>query len=337
MSDKIAENQKPLALITGATGFIGSHLAEALLNRGFLVRALVRSTSDRRWLKGLDIEFASGSLQDNRFLEQAVSGVDYIFHLAGAVKVKDPKDFYFHNTKATMNLAKAAMEKAPGLKRFVFASSQAAAGPAECLENPVCERDECRPLSDYGKSKLQAEQELMEISGKLPLNIVRPPSVYGPRDTEVLAYFKLIKRGLAILPGFRVRHAHLIYVKDLVDGMMLASASQSSLGKTYFLAEDRSYSWGEISETIAGCLNKRIFKLHLPLQLAHLSAMFNEAGAYLLDNPAMVTRQKVREMSQLYWTVSSQAAKEDFGFQCRYDLARGMAVTAMWYKEQGWI
>lgn len=337
MPDKISENQKPLALLTGATGFIGSHLAGSLLKQGFRVRALVRPTSDLRWIKGLDIEFASGSLQDNSFLEQASSGVDYIFHLAGAVKAKDPKDFYLHNTRATINLAKAAITAAPGLKRFLFASSQAAAGPAECLERPVCERDECRPLSDYGRSKLQAEQELMEISGKLPVTIVRPPSVYGPRDTEVLTYFKWVNRGLALLPGFGTRHANLIYVKDLVDGMMLAAASQSSPGKTYFLAEDRSYSWDQISETIAGCLGKRILKLHMPLQLASLTALFNEAGAYILNEPAMVTRQKVREMSQRYWTVSSQAAKNDFGFQCRYDLERGMAETAKWYKEQGWI
>ena len=337
MSDKISENKKPLALLTGATGFIGSHLAESLLKQGFRVRALVRPASDRRWIKGLELELLTGSLQDNSFLEQAVSEVDHIFHLAGAVKAKDPRDFYLHNTRATMNLARAALTAAPGLKRFLFASSQAAAGPAECLEKPACERDTCRPLSDYGRSKLQAELELLELSGKLPATIVRPPSVYGPRDTEVLTYFKWIQKGLAILPGFSTRHAHLIYVKDLVDGMMLAAASKNSLGKAYFLAEDRSYSWDQISETIAGCLGKRIVKLHVPLPLAHLSALFNEAGAHALNRPAIVTRQKVREMSQRYWTVSSQAAKDDFGFQCRYDLAQGIAETAKWYKEQGWI
>jgi nucleoside-diphosphate-sugar epimerase len=337
MPDKISENKKPLALLTGATGFIGSHLAESLLNRGFRVRALVRPTSDLRWIKGLELELLTGSLQDDSFLEQAVSGADHIFHLAGAVRAKDPRDFYLHNTRATMNLARAAMTTAPGLKRFVFASSQAAAGPAECLAQPVCERDSCRPLSDYGRSKLQAESGLLELSDKLPVTIVRPPSVYGPRDTEVLVYFKWVNRGLALLPGLRTRHAHLIYVKDLVDGMMLAAASQNSLGKTYFLTEDRSYSWNEISDTIAGCLKKRIIKLHVPLQLAHLSAMFNEAGAHALDKPAMVTRQKVREMSQRYWTASSQAAKEDFGFQCRYDLARGIQETAEWYRANNWL
>lgn len=337
MSDKIAENIKPLVLITGATGFIGSHLAEALLKQGFRVRALVRPTSDLRWIKGLELELLSGSLHDSRFLEQALAGVDYVFHLAGAVKAKKPKDFHLHNTQATMTLARAAMTAAPGLRRFLFASSQAAAGPAECLEKPVCEKDQCLPLSDYGISKLQAEQELLELSGKLPVTIVRPPSVYGPRDTEVLTYFKWIQKGLALLPGFRTSYAHLIYVNDLVDGMMLAASSQNSLGKTYFLAGDREYSWDEISETIAGCLGKKIVKLHIPLQLAHLSALFNEAGAYALNKPAMITRQKVREMSQRYWLVSSQAAKDDFGFSCKYNLARGIKETAVWYSANNWL
>jgi dihydroflavonol-4-reductase len=325
------------ALITGATGFIGSHLAEHLLNKGFRVKALVRPTSDLRWIEGLELEIVPGSLHDGRFLEEAVGGADYIFHLAGAVKAKDPGDFYFHNTQATVNLANAALAAAPGLKRFVFVSSQAAAGPAECLERPICEGDQCRPLTDYGKSKLAAERELGKLSDRLPLTIIRPSVVYGPRDTEVLAYFRWIKRGLAPLPGFRARYAQLIYVKDLVEGMALAASSPSSLGRTYFLAGDRPYSWGEISDAIAGCLGKKPFKLHIPLLLAHLSALFNEAGAYLLDKPAMVTRQKVREMSQPYWAVSPQAAQKDFGFKCDYDLARGMAETAKWYKEQGWI
>ncbi|MDP2808364.1 MAG: NAD(P)-dependent oxidoreductase, partial [bacterium] len=251
---------KPLALLTGVTGFIGSHLAESLLDQGFRVKALVRPTSDLRWVKGLELELLSGSLHDSRFLEQAVREADYIFHLAGAVKAKNPKDFYFHNTQATLNLARAALNTDPGLKRFLFVSSQAAAGPAESLERLVCEGDQCRPLSDYGQSKLQAERELLGLSDKLPVTIVRPPSVYGPRDTEVLTYFKWIQKGLALLPGFRTRHAHLIYVKDLVDGMMLAASSQNSLGKTYFLAGDRSYSWDEISEIIAGCLEKKILK-----------------------------------------------------------------------------
>ncbi|MBI4726041.1 NAD-dependent epimerase/dehydratase family protein [candidate division TA06 bacterium] len=337
MPENLSQNRKPLALVTGVTGFIGSHLAEALLKEGFRVKALVRPTSDLRWIKGLEMELLSGSLHDSKFLEQAAAGADYIFHLAGAVKVKNPRDFYLHNAQATLNLAKAAVATASGLKRFLFVSSQAAAGPAECLQRPVCERDQCRPLSNYGQSKLQAERELLGLSGNLPVTIVRPPSVYGPRDTEVLAYFRWINRGLALLPGLRTRYANLIYVTDLVGGIIAPAKEQKSIGKTYFLAGDRAYSWQEISDAIAQSLGTKPLKIHLPLGLAYFSALMSEAGAAVTLKPGLFTRQKVNEMAQRYWLVSSQAAKEDFGFKCRYDLPQGMAETALWYKQQGWI
>jgi dihydroflavonol-4-reductase len=329
--------REPLSLVTGANGFIGSHLVEALLARGHRVRGLIRKASDLKWLAGLDMELVRGSLDDAGSLELAARGCDFIYHLAGAVKANDPSEFCRHNTGGAVNIARAAMAAAPGLKRFVFSSSQAAAGPAIDLDNPVCEHHDCRPLSDYGKSKLLAEQQLLELSGKLPLTIIRPPSVYGPRDTEVFMYFQWINRGLALLPGFRTRYAHLIYVKDLVRGMILAAESTASIGKTYFLAGDRAHSWQEISGAIAQALGKHALRLHLPLSLAHFSGMLAEAGACVAKNPSTFNRQKVREMSQRYWTVSTEAAQRDFGFQCEYDLARGIAETVRWYKDNKWL
>ncbi|MRR08798.1 NAD-dependent epimerase/dehydratase family protein, partial [bacterium] len=190
-------------LVTGAAGFIGSHLVEDLLRRGHRVRCLVRKTSDLRWLAGPDIDLRYGSLDDLESLQAASRDVDYLYHLAGAVKARDPREFRRHNTEGALNLARAALAAAPRLKRFLFASSQAAAGPAACLDRPVCEVDGCRPVSDYGKSKLLAERRLMELSPQLPLTIVRPSSVYGPRDTEIFMYFQWIYRRLALLPGFR--------------------------------------------------------------------------------------------------------------------------------------
>ncbi len=324
-------------LVTGANGFIGSHLVEALLRRGHHVRCLVRRTSDLRWLAGLGIELRYGSLDDFESLKDASRDVDYVYHLAGAVKALDPGEFYRHNTEGALYLARAALDAAPRLKRFLFASSQAAAGPAECLDQPVCEIDRCRPISDYGKSKLSAEQRLRELSGTLPLTIIRPPSVYGPRDTEVFMYFRWIDRGVALLPGFRTRYAHLIHVTDLIEGMIRAAGSDAARGKTYFLAEDRAHSWQEISAAIAQGLNKRPVKLHLPLFLAHFSAILAEAGAYVTNKPSTFTRQKIQEMSQSYWTVSAETARRDFGFACEYDLERGVAETARWYQDNGWL
>jgi nucleoside-diphosphate-sugar epimerase len=326
-----------LSLVTGANGFIGSHLVETLLASGQRVRCLVRKTSDTKWLSGLDTELINGSLDDASSLQRAARDCDFIYHLAGAVKAGDPGDFYRHNTDGALTIARVAMTASPGLKRFVFSSSQAAAGPADRLEQPVCEADPCRPISDYGRSKLLAEQRLLELTDSLPITIIRPPSVYGPRDTEVFLYFQWIKRNIALLPGLRTRYAHLIYVKDLVAGMIQAAGSEHAVGKTYFLAGDRAYSWQEVSGSIAQCLGKSPVHVHLPLFLARFSAILSEAGAFVAKKPTQFNRQKVREMSQRYWTVSSDAAKRDFGFRCEYDLARGMAETAQWYRDNKWL
>jgi nucleoside-diphosphate-sugar epimerase len=177
----------------------------------------------------------------------------------------------------------------------------------------------------------------MELSGKLPLTIIRPSSVYGPRDTEVFMYFQWINRGLALLPGFRTRYAHLIYITDLAHGMVQAAGSEKSVGKTYFLAGDRAHSWQEISDMIEQALGKHAIRLHLPMFLAHFSGMLAEAGANITKDPSTFDRQKVREMSQLFWAVSTQAAQRDFGFACEYDLQRGIAETVKWYKESHWL
>ncbi len=327
---------KPLALVTGATGFIGSHLAENLLEKGYRVRALVRTTSDLKWLKGLELDLAYGSFDDQASLADAVKDVDCIFHIAAA-KSGSRRKLFQDNVAATESLARAAIGSAPGLKRLVFLSSQAAAGPAECMGAPKCESDQCRPISDYGRSKLEAELQMNKLGDKLPLTIIRPPTVYGPRDSDVYLYFKWINRGLALLPGFKKRYIHLIYVKDLTQGMIAAAESEASAGRTYFLSDPEDYSWQEISSAIARSLGKKPLALHLPLELARFSAVLAEAGAWAVRKESIFNRQKVREMSQSFWTCSPERAKHDFGFTCRYALDKGMEETSRWYRGNGWL
>lgn len=325
-----------MALLTGASGFIGSHLAEDLLAKGFRVRALVRTSSSLKWLKGLELELAYGSFDDQSSLAEAVKGADYIFHIAAAKS--GSRDRIFHdNVEATVSLARAAVENAPGIRRFVFSSSQAAAGPSGCLEEPRCESHQCLPISDYGRSKLEAERQLRTLAEQMPLTIIRPPTVYGPRDSDVLLYFQWINRGLALLPGFKKRYAQLIFVGDLTEGMIAAARSAAATGKTYFLSHPQSYSWQEISWAIARSLDKKTLPLRIPLGLAHLAALLAEGGAMMVGKDSIFNRQKVREMAERYWTCSPDRAEKDFGFSCRYDLKKGLEITARWYRENGWL
>ena len=327
--------KSPLALVTGASGFIGSHLAEGLLGEGFRVRALVRPDSSSQWLSGLDLELASGRYDDQDSLEKAAQGADFIFH-AAAAKSGSPEALRRANVDFPAALARAALRANPGLKRFVFLSSQAAAGPAVSLGAPRRESDVCRPISDYGRSKLEAERLLAGLAG-LPLTVIRPPTVYGPRDRDVLLYFKWIDRGIALLPGLRERYANLIYVADLVAGTIMAARSPAALGGTYFLSDPQAYSWSRISQAIAQALGRRPVSLRVPLFLARFSALLAEGGAGLAGRESIFNRQKVRDMAQLCWTCSPSRAAEDFSFSCRHSLKEGLAQTARWYKENGWL
>ena len=171
-------------LITGATGFIGSHLAEGLHKKGYSVRCLVRRTSNLQWLNGVSIEYVYGDLFDEQILRQAVSGVDYVYHLAGITKAKTKEEYYRGNHLATHNLLQAVLTTNPKLKRFVHVSSEAAVGP-NTHDKPVNEQTPFHPITTYGKSKMEAEKECFALMDKLPITIIRPSVVYGPRDKDV--------------------------------------------------------------------------------------------------------------------------------------------------------
>ena len=320
------------ALVTGASGFIGSHLVEELGDRGYRVRCLVRPTSNLRWLEGRDIEIARGAFENEASLRDAARDVDYVFHVGAAIRALRRRDFYRCNTEGTLRVASAALEAAPGLKRFLFVSSQSAAGPCAHAEQPTNETDECKPVSDYGKSKLRAEGRLRDLGARLPITIVRPPLVYGPRDTNTLVVIRMLNRRLCVFPG-RTRQLSMIYVKDLVRGMVDAAESPRAVGRTYFLSEDKSNAVRELLSCISDELAKKALVVRLPRGLSYALALLFEAYAQVARHPTVFGRQTAREGAELYWVCSSEAAQRDFAFSCRYSLPAGLSETIAWYKE----
>src|ERR1700722_12501724 len=182
-------------LVTGASGFLGSHVADQLTRGGHDVRALVRKSSKRDFLERLDrIEFAYGSVEDAAKVADAVKGVDAIIHSAGLVKARSPEEFHRTNVDGTRNLIEAAKVHAPKLRRFVLVSSLAAAGPS--LDGVPLDRDGAGPVTHYGRSKLEAERVVLAAKDSLPVTILRPGAIYGPRDQEILVFFKSVKSGV---------------------------------------------------------------------------------------------------------------------------------------------
>ena len=327
---------RPAAAVTGATGFVGSHLVEGLLERGYQVRCLVRKTSNLRWLSGVKVEYAYGDIADKGSLKGVFEKVDLVFHSAGLTNAKSRKEYFRANAEGTRNLVEACLEQNPELKRLVYVSSQAAVGPG-ADESPLNENAPCRPITDYGESKLEGEKIVREHSSQLPITIVRPPAVYGPRDADVLGFFKVASKGFRVSFGKGESFLSLVYVKDLVEGIIRAAENPKSVGQTYFIADDRVYSWREAFNIIAEVLEKRTIPLRTPRRVVLFLALISESFSGLFGKPATFNTQKAREITQRYWGLDVSKAKAELGFSPRYDLERGAAEAVKWYKEKGWL
>ena len=322
--------------VTGATGFVGSFLAESLVENKHTVRCLVRKQSNLRWIADLDLECYYGTLSDKKSLLKGLEDVDMIFHLAGLTKARTEEEYYAGNFEGTKNLVDAAIKVNKELQRFIHVSSQAAIGPSPSII-PIDEDHTPNPLTYYGKSKLAGEQYVMEKKNKLPVTILRPPAVYGPRDTDVLEFFRTVKSGIIPQLGGKDKYLSLIHVKDLVRGIIRASELKKSIGKAYFLTSPRPYPWSEVAETTLKVMNKRGFKLPVPVGLMKGVAFVSEGISSFTNKPALVNNQKVIEMKQDFWTCSPDRAKKELNFEAQISLEDGIRETIAWYKENKWL
>lgn len=319
------------ALVTGASGFIGSHLAEELLKRGFNLRCLVRNKSALRWLEGIEAELCGGDCSDLGSLREAVKDMDYVFHVAGVTKTNRKEDFYSVNTRGTENLARAVLEVNPSIKKFVFLSSLSAAGPA--INNiALDEMMPTRPVSHYGRSKLLAEMALLELKDKFPIVILRPPAVYGPKDRDMFLFFKLLKKGF--FPYWGESVYSILYVDDLVSGIIKAAESPEAAGKIFFLSEEKSYTNLEIAALISGIYGKKAVKLPVPRSIMPVLAGLGSISGWF---PGIINRDKISELRHRNWTCDPGRAKRELGFTPKIKLKEGIKWTADWYRIHQWL
>jgi nucleoside-diphosphate-sugar epimerase len=214
-------------------------------------------------------------------------------------------------------------------------SSLAAAGPC-CDPEPLTETAEEHPVSVYGRSKLEAERALLGFKDRLDVTIVRPPGVYGPRDTEFLIYYKLIKIGIAPIPLGGKSRLDLIHVFDLIRGVLEAARSDRAVGETYFLRGPGAPTMRDLAEGIARALGKNPLYLNIPRWVATLAMAISDIISAVTKTPNILSKDKLGEMLA-YWECSDTKAVEHFGFRAQYTLEEGLEETARWYREQGWI
>jgi nucleoside-diphosphate-sugar epimerase len=322
-------------LVTGAAGFVGSHLVERLLERGDSVIALERPRARRHWLAGLDVDFRPCGLDDPDALAAAVAGVDVVYHLAALTEARRPADCYAVNTHGTANVVRAAAAGAVP-PRIVFMSSLAAVGPA--APGRRLDADSIPlPLSHYGRSKLQAEAVLHTYADRVPSVVCRFPAVYGPRDRAVLALFRMVAHGIALTVGPWHRQVSLVHVADAVAGLIDAGTTPSAVGRTYCIAHPQPVTWGEFVGAVAAAVGRDPARVALPESAARVVAVAAETVAAVRRRAALLNRDRVRELAQASWVCDPSTAMAELGFAPRFALADGVGQTADWLRRQQWL
>lgn len=320
--------------VTGGTGFIGSHLADRLMEseKTEELRCLVRSRE--KWLEGKNYRKITGDLSDEETLKKALQGVDTLFHVAAIVKAPDMAEFERANVEATVRLIRAAAEI--GVSKLVILSSLAAAGPSD--GRPLTEEDPMNPVSMYGESKKRMEEKIHEMTPEgLSVTILRPPVVYGPRETQVYTWFRLLRWGISPIVGDgESPRISLIYVSDLVDAMLLAAGDRTPGIRTYFITGPEPVTWNQIRNAGSRVLGRRPFSLYVrPGLVKKLAGAVETLSSFFRVYPVF-NCEKANEMV-LEWTCSSRKAMDELGYRPRVSLDDGIARTINWYKKHNWL
>jgi len=318
--------------LTGASGFVGSHTAEQLIQKNHSLTIFSRRRNEYTdILEKKGAKLLLGNFDNPQIIEKGIKNAEAVIHIAGATRGFSEEDYMAVNRDYTKNL----LEFVDKNQKFILMSSQAAAGPADF---PLTEEAEPKPITWYGLSKLAAEKETREwekrTGGKAV--ILRPSAVYGPREKDIFTYFKLISRGFVFLLGGGTKRFSIIYVMDLAESVV-KSLDYNKIG-TFFVTNDNAPSWAEMAESIKkGTGKETAIKLSVPEICAYPIGYISDFFSKITQKPALLNRQKLIEMKQSAWICSNEKIKKEMDWQPRFSLDEGIKETARWYQEQGWI
>lgn len=324
-------------LLTGGSGFLGSHVAEQLHARGVEVRALVRPSSDVRFLRSLpNVELTTTPIDDVDGLVQTLRGVDGVIHSAGLVKAKNSAEFHHANVAATIALLEAT-KRHGGIRRFVQVSSLAVMGPSPD-GRPLPKGTPLNPVTHYGRSKLAAERAVLSVAESVPATIIRPPAIYGPRDKEILAFFQAVKWGVLPLMGSSTRGVSLIFAADCAAACIAALEADVPSGSTYCVDDGHTLNFGQLVSQIEAALGKRAWlRFPVPRLAMTTAALGNEFLGKVMDRAVMLTRDKCNELYAPHWVCDSVDAQRDLRWVPAVPFEQGARITADWYRAQGWL
>ncbi|MCK6438690.1 MAG: NAD-dependent epimerase/dehydratase family protein [Planctomycetes bacterium] len=330
-----------MAYVTGATGFVGSHVADLLDAQGVPMRLLVRSRArlDSQYHKNTEI--TEGSLdQPPEKLAQGLKNATHIFHIAGLIGAIRQEEFDHVNIEGTRNLIEAVRMSGTMPQRFVLVSSLAAHGPSSSHKEPRLEHHESAPRTMYGRSKLAGEKLAVELCARygIPLTVIRPTGVYGPRDRATFELFKFMARGIELGVGGGPRHFDLIHGRDLARGIVMAAHSERAINQAYYLTDEGRHELGTVLGILRDVMAPKLnIRLNIPVFMAASLARINDALQSMTGTLRLPNSDKLEELLAPSWCCSGEKARRDFGFACEVPLRDGLAETAKWYKDAGWL
>jgi nucleoside-diphosphate-sugar epimerase len=311
-------------LVTGATGFVGSHAAQAFVEAGYEVRVGARASSDLRWISSLDAERVPLDVRGNpEEISRAVENVDFVVHAAGITRARRSEDYYSVNAQGTRRVATAALRA--GVWRFVLISSLAARGPDG--------RD--HPESDYGRSKFEAENHLRALSGRMEAVVLRPAAVYGPRDTDLLPLFRMARAGWLPVPSGAAL-LQPIYVQDAARFALAAARAPVGFGP-FPVAENRRYTWRDVAAGLEKALGRTVRAVRLPAGAFVLAGLAAEWVAKPLSAVPILDERRSRDLALNAWTCDVSGTEEALGWRAEVPLFEGLERTARWYGQVGWL
>ena len=322
--------------VTGATGFLGSHVIDVLLERGHRLNVLVRPTSFLRKLKERGVALTQGQLPQNISLKDALSGCDAVVHIAGVTKALSKAEFFRVNAGGTAYLVEQILQAYPRPRLLVYLSSLAAVNPQDGED--FCQPAERGPaLSHYGESKRQGELALGPLRGKVQVLILRPPVLYGPRDTEFLSLFRIIGRGLAPMYRGGKNRLSICYGPDAARAVADLVERPTAGDSTYCLDDGAIHTWRSLAASVAKAMGKRPLFLRLGDPLMYAAALVNQGWAQLRRRPEIFTLNKMKEMRQNSWVCGYEKLHEATGWQPQTPLEIGMDKTYQFYRQEGWL
>lgn len=310
-------------------------MVRQLLHQRHDVVAFARPTSDVSELRRLGVPVVTGSLLDGEGLREGLTDVDAVAHLAGGGKVVSNDDFFRQNTVTTERLVDAIATHRPGLSRLVHVSSLSAHGPS-FDGKPRDPTSLCAPASNYGHSKLLAERAVLHRHRQFPVTIMRPPAVYGPGDTRLLPLFRTIAR-FGVIPTLGHQRLSVVWGPDCARAIAKALIADTPSGRAYVVDDGNIYTALQLGYYIAGALNRRAWELPISPHLMSLVGWLNHQQARVRGTAVALTFDKVVDMRQPNWVCDSRRTHDELGWKPTTELVDGLAQTARWYRQRGWL